>query len=211
MLGVVAALLVTIVIVVVTTIAQGSGSGPDGTNRPGVAGQSSKSGITHLTASMLLEKASFPNIGGGQWKSGVVAQRTVNSQFKPTECGALLGAVNATESGITMLVGIQGEKVIKGGTVMVAIYLPTEPLEVAAIQSNCAKIDDIPNPRAEWETQPIDLEGIPGWAGALVLNHTSIDVFGTYRGVFIKSNCDISRKDEAAKLFNEQVAKLEAV
>jgi hypothetical protein len=36
-------------------------------------------------------------------------------------------------------------------------------------------------------------------------------VFGTYRGVFIKSNSGLDRGNDAVKVFNDQVAKLAAV
>jgi hypothetical protein len=48
-----------------------------------------------------------------------------------------------------------------------------------------------------------------GWAGAVDMNGDAT-VFGTYRGVFIRSNSDLGRQNDAVKLFNDEVAKLEA-
>lgn len=204
-----ASILVLVIALVVVLVVMTGGNGPNPANSlgAGAAGRSSKSDIAHLTASMLVGRSSFPDITGAQWKSGVAAQATVNSQFRPTECGAILGTANASESGAAMLLSFGNGR---SQAAMVSIYLPTAPLEVKAIQSNCAKIDDIPNPTAEWETKPIDLAGIPSWAGGLLVNDTSVDVFGTYRGVFINATCDKSRKGDTVKLFNDEVAKLEA-
>jgi hypothetical protein len=204
--GGVAATVLAIVLVVVLVV-MSAGSKSNGSNSSSVARQSSKSDIAHLTESMLVDESSFPSINGAHWKSGVVTQSAVNSQFRPTECGAILGAVNATESGVAMLIGTGKGK---SSSAMVGIYLPTELLDVKTIQSGCSKIDDMPNPTAEWKTKPIDLAGVPSWAGGLLLNDTAVKVFGTYRGVFINSSCDISRKDDAVKLFNDELAKLEA-
>ena len=92
----------------------------------------------------------------------------------------------------------------------VMIFLPSDRLDVHTIASSCGKIDDTANPTATWETKPLDLAGIPNWAAALLINDKGVVVFGTYRGVFIRSCGDVDRKNDVAKLFNDEAAKLEA-
>ena len=165
---------------------------------------SQKPNITRLTESMLVDQSSFPNIQPSQFIRAVSGNR-VDVQVNPPECAPLAVGYNTTQSGYAGLVQTQGRWDI-------TITVTSDAPDINALLNNCGTVTGSgPTvPIATWHINPLNLAGVPSWAGAVEMDGGAT-VFGTYRGVFIKSNSGLDRENDAVKMFNDQVAKLEAV
>jgi hypothetical protein len=94
----------------------------------------------------------------------------------------------------------------------ITISVTSDPPDVNTLLNNCGTVSGsgLIAPLVTWNIEPLSLAGVPSWAGAVAMNGDAT-VFGTYRGVFIKSSSGLDRENDAVKIFNDQVAKLEAV
>src|ERR1700736_1045493 len=164
---------------------------------------SQKPNITQLTESMLVDQSSFPNIQPSQYVRAISGNR-VDIQVNPPECAPLAVGYNTSKSGYAGLVQQQGRWDI-------SITVVSDPPDVNTLQNNCGTVSGSGPiaPLVTWHITPLALTGVPGWAGAVAMDGDAT-VFGTYRGVFIKSNSGLDRQNDAVKLFNEEVAKLDA-
>jgi hypothetical protein len=159
--------------------------------------------VTQLTESMLVDQSSFPDIPGSKFVRAISGNR-VNVQVSPSECSPLAVGYNTPQSGYASVVGVGGMDV--------HLTMTSDPPDIQTLLDNCGTVSGSgPTiPLVTWHIKPLDVAGVPSWAGAVDMSGNAT-VFGTYRGVFIKSNSSLDRENDAVKVFNDQVAKLAAV
>lgn len=159
--------------------------------------------ITQLTESMLVDQSSFPDIPGSKFVRAISGNR-VDVQVSPSECSPLVVGYDTPQSGYAAVIG--------PGGIEVHLTMTSDPPDMQTLLNNCGTVTGSgPTiPLVTWHIKPIDVAGVPSWAGAVDLSGNAA-VFGTYRGVFIKSNSRLDRENDAVKVFNDQVAKLAAV
>ncbi|GBE67116.1 hypothetical protein MFM001_35780 [Mycobacterium sp. MFM001] len=164
---------------------------------------SQKHDVTQLTESMFVDQSSFPDIPGSKFVRAISGNR-VDIQVSPSECSPLVVGYNTPQSGYAGVVGAGG----------MDIHLTTtsDPPDMQTLLNNCGTVTGSGPaiPLVTWHIKPIDVAGVPSWAGAVDMDGNAA-VFGTYRGVFIKSNSGLDRETDAVQVFNDQVAKLAAV
>ncbi|MEZ0364284.1 hypothetical protein ACAG26_11355 [Mycobacterium sp. pUA109] len=173
-------------------------------HRPSIeAPPSQKPDITQLTESMLVDQSSFPNIPGSKFVRSI-SGNTVDVEVSPSECSPLVVGDSTPQSGYAGVVGVGGMDV--------HLTVTSDPPDIRTLLDNCGTVSGSgPTvPLVTWHITPIDVAGVPSWAGAVDMSGNAT-VFGTYRGVFVKSNADRDRENDAVKVFNDQVAKLAAV
>ena len=164
---------------------------------------SQKPDVTQLTESMLVDQSSFPNIPGSKFVRAISGNR-VDVQVSPSECSPLVVGYNTPQSGYAGVVGVGGMDV--------HLTMTSDPPDIQTLLNNCGTVSGSgPTiPLVTWHIKPLDVAGVPSWAGAVDMSGNAA-VFGTYRGVFIKSNSGLDRENDAVMVFNDQVAKLAAV
>jgi hypothetical protein len=164
---------------------------------------SQKPNITQLTESMLVDQSSFPNIQPSGFVHAISGNR-VQTQVSPPECAPIAVGYNTPQSGYAGLVMTQGR-------LDMTITVVSDPPDIQTLRNNCGTVTGSGplTPLVTWNVQPLDLAGVPSWAGAAIVSGDA-KIFGTYRGVFIQSNSSLDRESDALKIFNDEVAKLEA-
>ncbi len=171
---------------------------------PGIeAPPSQKPDVTQLTESMLVDRSSFPNIPGSKFVRAINGNR-VDVQVSPPECWPLAVGYDTPQSGYAGVVG--------PGGMDVHLTVTSDRPDIQTLLNSCGTVTGSGPaiPSVTWHIKPLDVAGVPGWAGAADMSGNAA-VFGTYRGVFIKSTSGLDRETDAVKVFNDQVAKLAAV
>lgn len=168
---------------------------------------------------MVVDQSSFPTIEGAVWsppalipfEGGLIG----GTQMEPAECMPLLAwSPLASEWAFTSLnAGSAGINLYS-----VEIGLPNEHPDYAALVSRCGTVTRNAT-TVTFDQYPIT--GLPKWATSVLRrvpseNAEAISIFGLYRGALLvvqvqrSSPLDADDTAAVAKIFNDQVAKLEA-
>ena len=184
---------------------------------------SKKPDITRLTTTMIVGESSFPTIEGAVWsppnlipvEGGLIG----GTEMEPAECMPLLAwsplasewafaSLNAGRAG-----GNRGIYLYS-----VEIGLPKERPDYAELVTRCGTVTR----NATTVTfAPYPIDGLPSWSTSVLRSVPSedaeaISIFGEYRGallvVQVQRDSPLQAGDTAAvaKIFNDQVAQLEA-
>jgi hypothetical protein len=192
-------LVIAVITVVVVLIAQSS--------------DPAKGDITRLTPEMLVDHSSFPEINGMVFKGPDYSGSQDKLPTIPPECASLEYYPTGTQ---WERLGMSDPADEYGFAI--AIVKTTERPDFHDAVGKCGtfKFGTVDG----YSIQSRDLRGLPEWATAYQANdpsYTTAAVVGVYRGIFIKAAH--GRKlgdgrpedtDALVKLFNDQVAKLEA-
>jgi hypothetical protein len=177
--------------------------------------KSSRPDITELTSEMLVDRSSFPAMDDAQWSSVVTPSTSTSNpvETRPPECAPIVAEIHATQG---------GEASLASTAAALSLHLlvtPDRP-DLKGIIPKCGTIINARYAGAV-TTMPRNLAGLPQWASALDMTSptsTSLMAIGLYRGVLIRcyyaGNGGETSSSEFAnaivKIFNDQVAKLEA-
>ncbi|MBS9533314.1 hypothetical protein KIH27_06885 [Mycobacterium sp. M1] len=156
--------------------------------------------------------------------------------FDPPECGSIFGTKGATQTGAATLTRRQSAGV---GSLRVGLMITPERRDLKGYLQKCQSYTQSIELAGhalttELQLKPLDIAGVPPWAVGAVMSSspkhrmlapvsmTSATVAGYYRGVLVtvsnsliqrgtgKDDVDSATAEELAKLFNEQIQKLEA-
>lgn len=189
-----------------------------GKSRPASSAvQSNKPDITKITQAMLVDQSSFPSIASNTWKTAVRDKGTAATNHKnvdPAACRPIIETPAASQSATA------GGDLTDGASMGVLLELTKSSIDWHALVGKCAKFKDGKSEQAIKVLQP---PGLPDGATAFDISspgdasanqHTAF-IRGSYRGVLINAVCDYrgsssDKSNDLAKVFKDQVAKLEA-
>lgn len=177
------------------------------------AAVSSKPDITHMSETLVVGRDSFPDVPGGDWRAPYMYEHPESDES--ADCGPMLNQyVRGEDSMALASLKKDGNK----PSFRIDLTLPSEPLpNWHALSEKCRSI-------GQFELTPRSLDGLPAWAVASDINlddgqgdKPGLSIAGDYRGLVIylqaqRQPTGLTDADLAAcvKLFNDQVAKLEA-
>ncbi|HZQ33230.1 MAG TPA: hypothetical protein VFB19_16025 [Mycobacterium sp.] len=191
------------------------------------SGNEQKPDVTQLEQSMLVDPSSFPVIDGANWigpevKTGGNISSVSGSKVKPPECVAFFEGPHSTQVGRMSLQS-------KGSAFGMTIGLTAERPDYQSLVSACRTVRTADE--QQYAIEQRHLSGLPAWSITTLRTHGGdwlLSTVGFHRGVFLWATCSQTQGEDApkgfglgapdeqdnlalVKLFNDQVAKLDAV
>ncbi len=185
------------------------------------AAVSSKPDIARMSEMLVVERDSFPDLPGADWRAPYMVETSLSldPSAPGVHCVPMLNLIPRAEDAAARA------SLKKGGgdeAFRVDLTLPAEGLpNWQDLSGKCGSIDE---GNRQWVVTPRSVDGLPAWAVASDIelddgqgDKPGLSIVGNYRGLVIylqvhNRSTGIADADliSSVKLFNDQVAKLEA-
>ncbi|MGE5695554.1 MAG: hypothetical protein ACM4D3_10060 [Candidatus Sericytochromatia bacterium] len=179
------------------------------------AGVSAKPDITRMSESLVVGRDSFPAEPGANWRAPYMAEHS--SSGDPAQCAPLLLDVEHSDDSLARA-SLMGEN--RNPIFRIDLVLPTEALpDWTSLVEKCRSFGRGDN---RFMVKPASIDALPSSVAAFRMTISDVDdreslvVVGNYRGLILylqvhrKPALTADDTSAAARLFNDQVAKLEA-
>ncbi|MDT5126500.1 MAG: hypothetical protein QOH54_2144 [Mycobacterium sp.] len=199
-------------------------SSVNGSVAPGSIEAPQKPEFTQVASSMFVDRSAVPNSPATEFTPPSISSYPSggNDPVDPPECAPLFWGPAATQAG-----SVAWSTTKSGGTSTnnegkyfnLFLLVPTERPDLRSLLGKCGAIEF---QGATATVSPLPLQGLPSWSIATRITGQGADgagIIGLCRGLYVSvaftqlAGGDISPNDTNAlvKLFNDQVAKLEAI
>ena len=178
--------------------------------------------FAQVTSSMFVDRSAVPNSAAMEFRAPSIGSYQPGSgdPVDPPECAPLYWGPNGTQAGSVSWSTMRSAGTNNEGKVFnLFLAVPTERPDFNSLLGKCGTIEY----RGVTTTvSPLPLPGLPSWSTAYRITVGGVDgagIMGLCRGLYVsvvfnqKPGGDLSPNDTNAlvKLFNDQVAKLEAI
>jgi hypothetical protein len=195
-------------------------------NKPGAPGATAppqKPELTEVTTSMFVDRSAVPNNAATEYSGPSIDDvEGPGDPVDPPECGPVFWGPTPTEAGSvswSMLRSTAASTNNDGKYFLLFLIVPAERPDLRSLLGKCGTVKA---QGATTRVSPLPLPGLPSWALATRIFAPGADgagIIGLCRGLYVsvaftqKPGGDLSPNDTDAlvKLFNDQVAKLEAI
>jgi len=191
---------------------------------PGSNETPQKPEFTQVTISMFVDRSAVPNSPATEFSAPSISSHTPgsNDPVDPPECTPLFWGPAATQAGSVAWSTMRSAGTStnsEGKFFNLFLVVPAERPDLRSLLDKCGAIEF---QGVTTRVSPLPLQGLPSWAIAtriVVQGADGAGIIGLCRGLYVsvaftqKPGGDISSNDTNAlvKLFNDQVAKLEAI
>ncbi len=191
---------------------------------PGSNETPQKPEFTQVTSSMFVDRSAVPNSPAMEFTAPSISSDTQgpNDPVDPPECGPIFWGPAHTQMGSvtwSTMRSVGTSTNNEGKLFSLYLVVPAERPDLRSLLGKCGTIEYQGHTGT---VSPLPLPGLPSWANATRVTSPGADgagVIGLCRGLYVsvafgqKPGGDISPNDTNAlvKLFNDQVAKLEAM
>ena len=195
---------------------------------PGSSETPQKPEFTQVTTSMFVDRSAVPNSAAMEFTAPSISSYQPGSAdlVDPPECAPIFWGPDGTQAGSVSWSTMRsaGTSTNNEGKVFnLFLAVPTERPDFNSLLGKCGTIE---YQGVTTTVSPLPLPGLPSWSTATRITAQGADaaaagagIVGFCRGLFVsalfnqKSGGDLSPNDTNAlvKLFNDQVAKLEAI
>jgi len=190
---------------------------------PGTSEAPQKPEFTQVTSSMFVDRSAVPNSAAMEFTAPSISSYTTgsNDPVDPPECAPLYWGPDSTQAGSVSWSTMRsaGASTNNEGKVFnLFLSVPAERPDLRSLLGKCGTI------KYQGDTitvTPLPVPGLPSWSTAYRFTMGGVEnagIFGLCRGlyvsvVFTQQSGGLSPNDTNAlvKLFNDQVAKLEAI
>jgi hypothetical protein len=180
--------------------------------------------LSQVTTSMFVDRSAVPNSPATEYTAPSVndVAPEPNDPVEPPECGPIFWGPTATQAGAVTWSTTSTPDTSPTEELKVFNLFLVVPRERPDLESLLGKCGTIKYQGLTTTASPLRLPGVPSWATATRITTPGADgagIIGLCRGLYIsvaftqKPGGDLSPSDTDAlvKLFNDQVAKLEAI
>jgi hypothetical protein len=183
---------------------------------PGSDETPQKPEFTQVTSSMFVDRSAVPNSAAMEFAAPSISSYTPGSHppVDPPECAPLYWGPDSTQMG-----SVSWSTNNEGKVFALFLSVPAERPDFRSLLGKCGTIEYQGD---TFTVSPLPLPGLPRWSTAYRFNVGGVHnagIVGLCRGLYVsvvftqQSGGDLSPNDTNAlvKLFNDQVAKLEAI
>ena len=189
---------------------------------PGSDETPQKPEFTQVTSSMFVDRSAVPNSAAMEFTAPSISSYPPgsNDPVDPPECGPLYWGPRPTQAGSVTWSTTRSPGTSTNFKVFhLFLLVPAERPDFRSLLGKCGTFK---YQGVTFTVSPLPLQGLPSWSTAYRFTVGGVDnagIIGPYRGLYVsalfnqKSGGDLSPNDTNAlvKLFNDQVAKLEAI
>jgi hypothetical protein len=191
---------------------------------PGSSETPQKPEFTQVTSSMFVDRSAVPNSAAMEFTAPSISSYAPgsNDPVDPPECGPIFWGPNSTQAGSVSWSTMRSagrSTSNEGKFYKLFLAVPTERPDFRSLLGKCGTIEYQGHTTT---ATPLPLPGLPSWSTAYRVAVGGVNgagITGLCRGLFVsviftqKPGGDLSPNDTNAlvKLFNDQVAKLEAI
>ena len=175
--------------------------------------------FTQVTSSMFVDKSAVPNSAAMEFTAPDISTDKLEPSppVDPPECGPIFWGPPATQVGSVAWSGTSTNNKLRAFNLFLSV--PEERPDLRSVLGKCGAVEF---EGVTTNASPLPLSGLPNWSTAMRITTRGADgvsIIGLCRGLYVsvaftqKPGGDLSPDDTdaLAKLFNDQVAKLEAI